>query len=51
MRKILMEFTFKDDKSYYRFMDALGCEDDNGYIRVPYKCRIVRTEKEDQKRE
>ena len=41
MRKVQMEFSFKNDDEYFRFMDTLGCAKEGTYIRVPVKCKVI----------
>ena len=41
MRKVQMEFTFKNDNEYFKFMDTLGCAEEGSYIKVPAKCKVI----------
>lgn len=40
MKEITLKITFPNDEDYYKFLDNMGCADDDEDIRIPYKCKI-----------
>ncbi len=39
MKEIVMKIIFLDDEDYYKFMDDMGCADEDEDIRIPTSVR------------